>query len=245
MDDIYDSNNRKSRGEQITMGNYDPPMNIESVLFFKLGINESRRNNVLSISPAINGFSQEKISGNSPDQTRIKFREILNKYITGDKSISQHNESEPPTDPRRTRISLHANSSCYIVIELDSMVSWNFAEFSTPFSTVLDAGSGNDGGKIFTTPSLCLPNNSGNEAIIERVIDLRTANKNSISRWACFVFNENEVNRLDSGAAFSVGFNIHIDLIPEGPNPRAIPITIDPDVGHPGGQGYSVAPIVK
>lgn len=191
--------------------------------FIRLGIDQ-QDNGKLFLKPAVKGYVRENINGDFPA--------VIAQYVLGEKAIPGGYKEEPtPNDIGRTHMSLHADGGCYVVIELDEQIAWTFSDCSTPFSTTFFP----DGRNPFSEPTLCWVDQAGGFSKAE-VLPLRAESINAKTRWAYFVFDRGAVSEA-AGDKFYRGFNIHVALYPDDAGSPPILITIDPDVGHPGGQG--------
>lgn len=191
--------------------------------FFRLGFDQ-KLGGKLFLKPKVNGYARVDVNGDFPA--------IIGDYVLGKKKIPGNYKEEPtPSKKGRTHLSLHADSACYVVIELDDSIAWTYPESSTPFSTI--AIDGTD--LIFSEPTLCWKNGAGGVST-ETITSLGAGKPNAKTNWAYFVFDYGSIPQLERNDFF-VGFNIHVALYPDDAGSPPIPITIDPDVGHPGGQG--------
>ncbi|MBD3761613.1 hypothetical protein O4H52_12475 [Sphingomonadaceae bacterium G21617-S1] len=201
-----------------------PPrgLSIGQAKFFKIGI-DHKTNGKQFVKLFVKGHETKMLNGD--------FEAVLAAHVQGAEKIPNRPENSTPAAKGRTNLSLHADSACYVVIELDDGIDWAFSEYSTPFSTT--DFDGHD--KIFSEPTLCWPDGADGVSR-ETITSVRAGDLRPRTNWAYFVF-DHEMLSAEEQNEFFRGFNIHVGLYPEAGSSRPILITIDPDVGHPGGQG--------
>lgn len=197
-------------------------LSIGQAKFFRIAI-DYKNSGKLFLKPMVKGHDTKDLNGD--------FSTVLAAYVNGKEKIPDRTENSTPTAKGRTHLSLHANSTCYVVVQLDDGIDWAFSEYSTPFSTT----DFSDHDKIFSEPTLCWGDGAGGVST-ETIRSVRAGDLKPRANWAYFVFDHDSIDEAER-ADFFRGFNIHVGLYPEAGSSRPILITIDPDVGHPGGQG--------
>lgn len=128
-----------------------------------------------------------------------------------------------PPIPRRSNLSLNNKSRTYVIVKLDPELNWQFSREVSPFSLFYSVPR-----EYYANPTSIDP--SGDEIALPQI---------DPSLKSMFAYFE-----ADGGNAYvrqgyrnSDRFNIHVDINEDetADPPRFIPIVIDPDIGHPGG----------
>lgn len=136
-----------------------------------------------------------------------------------------------PTQPPMTSLSLSNDYLGCIVLKLHDKLNINydggFAPFSVVGPTALDT--------IFSDATLVL-DKGGKVAFYPPLSGGTVAAPLPPTHWGFFIFDGTEARKASPGGEYVLGFNMHVELV--DPNTGGIiGLTIDPDVGHPGGKG--------
>ncbi|MEO9599368.1 hypothetical protein [Parasphingorhabdus sp.] len=142
-------------------------------------------------------------------------------------------EPPSPTEPK-----IEISERCLYVIKLasgreHSGIKWRYSTIFSPI-TVGEKGSIMD--KLFSDTQLLYLKDGRLAPQIPLNDELPIGAKPYEStNWACFMFNCAEARNFYKDGKFVARFNIHVEINDKNDLARYIPIIIDPDVGHPGG----------
>ena len=138
-----------------------------------------------------------------------------------------------PRDPgtpvkKRSILGIHNKKQvCYIVIKLDDALNCRFSTSFSPFTVGEDVAALGIGDVFFESRLL----NHNVQAPVEIPDEgERPVGTYGKTKWAYFVFDGTAVNETQ----YAYRFNINVELFDDHTG-DVMPITIDPDVGHPGG----------
>jgi hypothetical protein len=121
----------------------------------------------------------------------------------------------------------YVRNVCYLVLELDGSVAWQFQTDHAGISTKADYGTDNVNlVRVLKTPT---------GYAIDSSTSGDPANPQYSSGCVLVYFTVNTRTPVGSATACAEGFNLHVDLLQSGiGGSRSIPIVIDPDIKNDG-----------
>ena len=176
----------------------------------------------------MNGICQLTGKPSRPVETQIS------EYVRADPSarvrpITLGARTPHQSNFKATKMSLKCRKKSYLVFHLDDGLAWAFARNYYPLSASEDDES--QGIRDCPFANQRLINNDGN--FIMHGTDQAPVNG---CRFAVMILDPSQLEDIDN---FVARFNLHVELL-EKPNDFSgpfIPITLDPDVRWPGGDG--------
>jgi hypothetical protein len=191
--------------------------------FFELDIDHGNfSSGSKMIFPYLSKYDNVKLNGD--------FDQIIEKFI---KKGGFDNPKPVPRNPGNGTRKIGNLSICnelteigYIIIKLSDSLNWRFSTVFQPFTAHEDLNSRVS--DIFSDATLV--SYDGN-AVTFIPPGPPVKEPYPASKWAFFLFDGTAAK-----ADYAHHFNIHVELLDPAGGP-AIGITIDPDVGHPGGGG--------
>lgn len=135
---------------------------------------------------------------------------LIAKPIKGERMVVH----SKPGQRKQTKMSFRCNELVYLLFKLDDSIDWRFSVDGPAISA--DGTSG--GNAVFFAPK-------GAGELMDR------------KRYAYAIADCPKGTSGGSGGDIEAYFNLHVDFLEGGEGDAYIPVVIDPDVRHPGGNG--------